>query len=61
MNIAPSKANWDLRRDVAAKLVQLERRTQAGPNVYIVASFFAVPYLTGLTGQRASARCRLQW
>ena len=26
---APSKANWDLRRDVAAKLAKLERQTQA--------------------------------
>lgn len=28
LNIAPKKANWDLKRDVAAKLDKLERRTQ---------------------------------
>lgn len=27
-NVAPKKANWDLKRDVAAKLEKLERRTQ---------------------------------
>ena len=27
--MAPKKANWDLRRDVAGKLAKLERRTQA--------------------------------
>merc|ERR1712032_1678744 len=26
--LAPPKANWDLRRDVAAKLAKLEKRTQ---------------------------------
>ena len=29
MNVAPKKANWDLRRDIADKLVKLDRRTQA--------------------------------
>lgn len=29
MNVAPKKANWDLRRDIAPKLAKLERRTQA--------------------------------
>lgn len=28
MNVAPKKANWDLRRDIADKLARLERRTQ---------------------------------
>lgn len=28
LNVAPKKANWDLRRDIAPKLVKLERRTQ---------------------------------
>jgi len=28
VNVAPKKANWDLRRDVAKKLEKLERRTQ---------------------------------
>jgi hypothetical protein len=28
MDIAPKKANWDLKRDVARKLARLERRTQ---------------------------------
>lgn len=28
VSIAPKKANWDLRRDVAKKLEKLERRTQ---------------------------------
>ncbi|CAM6109487.1 unnamed protein product [Calypogeia fissa] len=28
LSIAPKKANWDLRRDVAKKLEKLERRTQ---------------------------------
>ena len=28
INVAPKKANWDLRRDVANKLEKLERRTQ---------------------------------
>ena len=28
LNVAPKKANWDLRRDVAKKLEKLERRTQ---------------------------------
>ncbi|KAK3267957.1 hypothetical protein CYMTET_19724 [Cymbomonas tetramitiformis] len=28
MSVAPKKANWDLRRDVAKKLEKLERRTQ---------------------------------
>ncbi len=27
-NIAPKKANWDLKREVAPKLDKLERRTQ---------------------------------
>lgn len=27
-NVAPKKANWDLKRDVEAKLAKLERRTQ---------------------------------
>lgn len=27
-NVAPRKANWDLRRDVAKKLEKLDRRTQ---------------------------------
>ena len=27
--LAPKKANWDLKRDVQAKLQKLERRTQA--------------------------------
>ena len=27
INVAPKKANWDLRRDVAKKLEKLERRT----------------------------------
>ncbi len=27
MNVAPKKANWDLRRDLAPKLARLERRT----------------------------------
>ena len=29
VNVAPKKANWDLRRDIADKLARLERRTQA--------------------------------
>jgi hypothetical protein len=29
VNVAPKKANWDLRRDIADKLVKLDRRTQA--------------------------------
>jgi coiled-coil domain-containing protein 12 len=29
INVAPKKANWDLRRDIAEKLVKLERRTQS--------------------------------
>ena len=29
MNVAPKKANWDLRRDIAGKLARLERRTQS--------------------------------
>lgn len=28
INVAPKKANWDLRQDVAKKLEKLERRTQ---------------------------------
>ena len=28
MDLAPKKANWDLKRDVEAKLQRLERRTQ---------------------------------
>ena len=28
INVAPKKANWDLRRDIAGKLSKLERRTQ---------------------------------
>ena len=28
VNVAPKKANWDLRRDIAPKLAKLERRTQ---------------------------------
>lgn len=28
INVAPKKANWDLRRDVATKLAVLDRRTQ---------------------------------
>jgi len=28
LHVAPKKANWDLRRDVAPKLAKLERRTQ---------------------------------
>jgi hypothetical protein len=28
VNVAPKKANWDLRRDIADKLTRLERRTQ---------------------------------
>lgn len=28
VNIAPKKANWDLKRDVQPKLDKLERRTQ---------------------------------
>jgi coiled-coil domain-containing protein 12 len=27
VNVAPKKANWDLRRDLAPKLARLERRT----------------------------------
>ena len=27
LNVAPKKANWDLRRDVAKQLEKLERRT----------------------------------
>lgn len=29
INVAPKKANWDLRRDIADKLARLERHTQA--------------------------------
>ena len=29
VNVAPKKANWDLRRDIAGKLARLERRTQS--------------------------------
>ncbi|KAL4450588.1 hypothetical protein ABPG77_000944 [Micractinium sp. CCAP 211/92] len=29
VNVAPKKANWDLRRNIADKLARLERRTQA--------------------------------
>jgi len=29
VSVAPKKANWDLRRDIADKLGRLERRTQA--------------------------------
>lgn len=28
IDVAPKKANWDLRRDIAGKLTKLERRTQ---------------------------------
>ncbi len=28
VNVAPKKANWDLKRDVQPKLDKLERRTQ---------------------------------
>lgn len=28
INVAPKKANWDLRRDIAGSLARLERRTQ---------------------------------
>jgi len=28
INVAPKKANWDLRRDIAGKLAKLDRRTQ---------------------------------
>lgn len=28
MNLAPRKIDWDLKRDIAAKLEKLERRTQ---------------------------------
>jgi coiled-coil domain-containing protein 12 len=28
VNVAPKKANWDLKRDVEKKLEKLERRTQ---------------------------------
>lgn len=28
INVAPKKANWDLKRDVEGKLEKLERRTQ---------------------------------
>lgn len=32
INVAPKKANWDLRRDIAGSLARLERRTQVrGP------------------------------
>jgi coiled-coil domain-containing protein 12 len=44
VHIAPNKANWDLRRDIAAKLVQLERRTQAG---CIFLQCFNNTFLTG--------------
>ena len=27
-NVAPKKANWDLRREIATKLAKLERKTQ---------------------------------
>ena len=30
INVAPKKANWDLRRDIAPRLAKLERRTQVG-------------------------------
>lgn len=29
VNVAPKKANWDLRRDIADKLTKLERKTQS--------------------------------
>lgn len=29
INVAPKKANWDLRRDIADKLARLDRRTQS--------------------------------
>ena len=33
INVAPKKANWDLRRDIAGSLARLERRTQVpGPS-----------------------------
>jgi coiled-coil domain-containing protein 12 len=35
VHIAPNKANWDLRRDIAAKLVQLERRTQRAMTTFM--------------------------
>ena len=28
LNLAPKKANWDLKRDVARKVARLEKRTQ---------------------------------
>ena len=28
INVAPKKANWDLRRDVAKRLEKLDRRTK---------------------------------
>jgi coiled-coil domain-containing protein 12 len=28
VNVAPKKANWDLKRDIEKKLEKLERRTQ---------------------------------
>ncbi len=32
VNVAPKKANWDLKRDLQPKLDRLERRTQVGPS-----------------------------
>ena len=36
VNVAPKKANWDLRRDIADKLSKLERRTQVPASLQAV-------------------------
>jgi hypothetical protein len=41
MTLAPKKANWDLKRDVAKKLEKLERRTQVSPFSHLPLSTFS--------------------
>ena len=42
LNVAPKKANWDLRRDIADKLAKLERRTQVpGSGIMMMMMIYA--------------------
>jgi len=52
MTLAPKKANWDLKRDVAKKLEKLERRTQ-------VSAFRHLP-LSTLSASVLQRRAHLQ-
>jgi hypothetical protein len=46
LNVAPKKANWDLRRDIAPKLARLERRTQVSKA--LVHHMVVVDFIVGL-------------